>query len=210
MTAAPNSWPPIPSPSCSATALPLTPANCSAAGHPWCGSSSPPTHSTPLPDTNTAPDTKQAPGTERALGTDLWTGRPTLACAGATQTIRIDGNGSPLDVGREHRLYTKQQRTALAARDGGCMFPGCDRPPSWCECHHIMFWARDTGGTDLADGILLCRHHHLLLHNNGWEIHRHDTTYWLIPPPDIDHLRTPIRMHSRSRAHTELLRKRTG
>ena len=133
-----------------------------------------------------------------------------LACAGATQTIRIDGNGSPLDVGREQRLYTKQQRTALAARDGGCMFPGCDRPPSWCECHHIMFWARDTGRTDLADGILLCRHHHLLLHNNGWEIHRHDTTYWLIPPPDIDHLRTPIRMHSRSRALTELLGKRTG
>lgn len=133
-----------------------------------------------------------------------------LACAGATQTIRIDGNGSPLDVGREHRLYTKQQRTALAARDGGCMFPGCDRPPSWCECHHIMFWARDTGRTDLADGILLCRHHHLLLHNNGWEIYRHDSTYWLIPPPDIDHLRTPIRMHSRSRALTELLGKRTG
>jgi hypothetical protein len=73
-----------------------------------------------------------------------------------------------------------------------------------------MFWARDTGGTDLADGILLCRHHHLLLHNNGWEIHHHDTTYWLIPPPDVDHLRTPIRMHTRSRAVTELLGKRTG
>jgi hypothetical protein len=133
-----------------------------------------------------------------------------LACAGATQTIRLNGDGSPLDVGREHRLYTKQQRTALAARDGGCMFPNCDRPPSWCECHHIMFWTRDRGRTDLADGILLCRHHHLLLHNNGWEIHRHDTTYWLIPPLDIDHLRTPIRMHTRSRALTELLGKRTG
>ena len=68
----------------------------------------------------------------------------------------------------------------------------------------------DTCRTDLADGILLCRHHHLLLHNNGWEIRHHDTTYWLTPPLDVDHLRTPIRMHSRSCAHTELLGKRTG
>ena len=133
-----------------------------------------------------------------------------LACTGTTQTITLDPTGTPLDVGREHRLYTKQQRIALAARDGGCMFPDCDRPASWCECHHITHWARDTGRTDLADGILLCRHHHLLTHNNGWEIHRTGTDYWLTPPPGIDHRRTPIRMHSRSRALTELLNKRTG
>ncbi|MES2094529.1 MAG: DUF222 domain-containing protein [Actinomycetota bacterium] len=133
-----------------------------------------------------------------------------LACTGHTQTITLDPAGSPLNLGREHRLYTKQQRVALAARDGGCMFPDCDRPASWCECHHIAHWARDNGRTDLADGILLCRHHHLLIHNNQWEIRRHNTDYWLIPPPDIDHQRTPIRMHSRSRALTELLNKRTG
>jgi hypothetical protein len=133
-----------------------------------------------------------------------------LACAGRTQTITLDRDGSPLDVGREQRLYTKQQRTALAVRDGGCMFPDCDRPPSWCECHHITHWVRDHGRTDLADGILLCRHHHLLLHNNGWEIQRRDTEYWLIPPPGIDHLRTPIRIHTRSRALTELLGRRIG
>jgi uncharacterized membrane protein YgcG len=126
-----------------------------------------------------------------------------LACSGATQTIKLNRDGTPLDVGREQRLYTKQQRTALAIRDGGCMFPGCNRPPSWCECHHIMFWARDHGGTDLADGILLCRHHHLLLHNNGWEIRRDGTDYWLIPPPDIDRERKPIRMRSRNRALTD-------
>ena len=126
-----------------------------------------------------------------------------LACAGATQTIKLDRDGTPLDVGREQRLYTKQQRTALAIRDGGCMFPGCNRPPSWCECHHIMFWIRDHGRTDLADGILLCRHHHLLLHNNSWEIRRDGTEYWLIPPSDIDREHKPIRMRSRNRAVTE-------
>jgi hypothetical protein len=114
-------------------------------------------------------------------------------------------------VGREQRLYTTQQRTALAARHGGCMFPDCDRPASWFECHHILFWARNTDRTDiLADGTFLCRHHHLLLHNNGWEIRRNGTGYWLIPPPTIDHPRTPLRLHSHSRALTELLDKRTG
>ena len=93
------------------------------------------------------------------------------------------------------------------------MFPDCDRPASWFEYHHILFWARDTGRTDLADladGILLCRHHHLLLHTKGSEIRRDNTDYWLIPPPTIDHPRTPLRLHTRSRALTELLNKRTG
>jgi hypothetical protein len=75
-----------------------------------------------------------------------------LACTGHTQTVTLDSAGAPLDVGREHRLYTKQQRTALAVQDGGCRFPDCDRPASCCECHHISFWARDHGRTDLADG----------------------------------------------------------
>ena len=66
------------------------------------------------------------------------------------------------------------------------MCPDCDRPASWCEYHHILFWARDTGRTDLADAILLCRHHHLLLHTKGSEIRRDNTDYWLIPPPTID------------------------
>ena len=103
-------------------------------------------------------------------------------------------------MGREQRLYAKQQCTALAARHGGCVFPDCERPASWCECHHINHWARDTERTDLVDGILLCRHRHLLLHNNGWGIRR----------DDIDNLRTPIRMHSHSHALTELLDNRTG
>ena len=89
------------------------------------------------------------------------------------------------------------------------MFPDCDRPASWCKRHHIIFWARDHGRTDLADGILLCRHHHLL-HNNDWDSKRHGTNYWLIPHPTPTREREPIRMHSRSRAHTEPHQKRTG
>lgn len=123
-----------------------------------------------------------------------------LACADGLQTIPLDPHGQPLDVGREQRLYTPRQRVALAARDGGCRWVACDRPPSWTETHHIKHWVRDGGNTDVADGILLCRHHHLLLHNNHWEIARDGANYWLIPPPDIDAEQRPVPMPSRSPA----------
>lgn len=95
-----------------------------------------------------------------------------MLCAGTHTPILISSTGQPLDVGRSRRLFTARQRVALAARDGGCRWAGCERPPSWCEAHHIEPW-HSGGRTDVADGILLCRHHHLLVHNNGWRIERH-------------------------------------
>lgn len=123
-----------------------------------------------------------------------------LACAGSTIQIPFAG-GQPLDVGREHRLYTHRQRIALATRDGGCRWPGCDRPPSWTEAHHINHWARDGGRTDVADGILLCRYHHLLAHNNAWEITRDGAEYWLVPPPTVDAAQRAIAMPPRRPEH---------
>ncbi|MEP6843954.1 MAG: DUF222 domain-containing protein [Pseudolysinimonas sp.] len=110
-----------------------------------------------------------------------------LACVQGTIAVVFDEHGNPLDVGREQRLFTTRQRIALAERDAGCRWPGCDRPPSWCEAHHIEHWGRDGGRTDAADGLLLCKHHHLLLHDHHWEIERRGQAraeYWLIPPPD--------------------------
>lgn len=121
-----------------------------------------------------------------------------LSCTGATVDVRF-ADGQPLDVGREQRLYTRRQRIALATRDGGCRWPGCERPPSWTEAHHINHWARDGGRTDVADGILLCRHHHLLSHNNHWEIRREGAEYWLVPPSSIDPDRRRSAMPSRHR-----------
>lgn len=113
--------------------------------------------------------------------------------------------GDILDLGREQRLYSGTQRVALAVRDGGCLWPGCDRPPSWTEAHHIRHWARD-GRTDLADGVLLCRHHHLRLHNEGWQITRRDGRYRLDAPPGSG--RPPVPLASRSRAMREHLARR--
>lgn len=129
-------------------------------------------------------------------------------CDTGTVAITIDPHGQPIDVGREQRLFTHRQRIALAARDGGCMAPGCDRPPSWTEAHHIQHWKRDHGRTDIDNGILLCRHHHLLFHDHGWNITRHDNEYWLTPPSSIDPQRTPIRMPSKSPAFRDHQRAR--
>lgn len=130
-----------------------------------------------------------------------------LACADGVVPITFDAQGNPLDLGREQRLFTARQRVVLAARDGGCRFPGCDRPPSWTEAHHIDHWKRDQGRTDVDRGVLLCRHHHMLAHNNGWEITRDEADYWLIPPASIDPQRMPRPMPTKSAALRDLLRQ---
>jgi hypothetical protein len=110
-------------------------------------------------------------------------------------------------VGREQRLFTTRQRTALGVRDGGCRFPGCTKPPSWCEAHHVDHWLRDHGKTDIENGILLCRYHHMLIHTKGWEINRQPRnpggpgdpgggTYWLKPPKTLDPHQRSIQMPS--------------
>jgi hypothetical protein len=128
-----------------------------------------------------------------------------LACANGTRTALIDSIGNVLDLGREQRLYSANQRVALAIRDGGCRWMGCDRPPSWCEAHHIDHWARDGGRTDLDRGILLCRHHHLKLHREDWSITRRAGKFWLEPPPGSG--RVGALLDTKSRAIREHLNR---
>jgi hypothetical protein len=79
-------------------------------------------------------------------------------------------DGAVLDAGRTRRTINPAQRAALNVRDKGCVFDGCDRPPSWCQGHHIREWVRDHGPTDLDNLILLCHHHHHAVHEGGWTI----------------------------------------
>lgn len=104
-------------------------------------------------------------------------------CTVGSRSVIVDSCGNPLDVGREQRLFTAKQRIALAVRDGGCMFPECRVPASYCEAHHCDHWHEDLGLTDIDRGILLCRHHHMLLHNNGWKITREGLGRFMLHPP---------------------------
>ncbi|MFP7759671.1 DUF222 domain-containing protein [Marisediminicola sp. LYQ85] len=131
-------------------------------------------------------DTVSAPTIERAI------------CNTGVISVGFDRDGQCVNVGRDRRLFTERQRIGLTVRDGGCRFPGCERPPSYCEAHHINPWAGAEGRTDIADGILLCRRHHLLIHDNRWQVHRDRADYFLRPPPDVDPGRVFIPMPSRS------------
>ena len=118
-----------------------------------------------------------------------------LACDAGIIPILMGSDGQPLDIGRTTRTTPTGIRRALIARDRGCAFPGCDRPPSWCDAHHIIFWA-DGGPTAICNLCLLCGHHHDTIHHHGWTIVMRDGQPWFIPPPWIDPTQTP-RLNSR-------------
>ncbi|MEO5921869.1 MAG: DUF222 domain-containing protein, partial [Pseudolysinimonas sp.] len=130
------------------------------------------------------------------------------ACADGYLPILFDDCGCALDLGRTQRLFSERQRVVLAAVWGGCAIPGCDRPPSWTEAHHADEWERHNGPTDVSNGVLLCRHHHMMVHNNGWRIRRRGIEFWLEPPPGDALKRGPVKLESknpvRRRAGAEL------
>ena len=80
-----------------------------------------------------------------------------LACDADIATVLVKGGSEILDLGRTQRVVSDAQYKALVIRDGGCRFPGCDRPPGWTQAHHIVQWP-DGGLTDLDNLVLLCLH----------------------------------------------------
>lgn len=135
---------------------------------------------------------------QRGSGAAVVEGQPTgvsigtvhrIICQGGVVPIQFDDEGQAVNVGRTQRLFTERQRIGIAARDGGCLIPGCDRPPSWTEAHHIDEWDAHRGRTDLADGVSLCRHHHMWVHDGGRRVVREGGRYRLHergrPPVDL-------------------------
>jgi hypothetical protein len=92
----------------------------------------------------------------------------------------------PLEAGRASRVVQPAQRTALAVRDGGCVFPGCGRPLAWCEAHHLRHWLHG-GRTDLANLALVCRAHHRAVHEGGWRLARGPDGRLTATPPHRRH-----------------------
>jgi hypothetical protein len=110
---------------------------------------------------------------------DIW------GCDPAVWAVVLDHMGIPVDVGSSSRLATIAQRRAIAVRDGGCTFPGCDAPIDWCDHHHVVDW-RKGGPTDLSNLVALCRHHHGVTHRNGWTMTLDDdqVPHWTSPGGD--------------------------
>ncbi len=83
---------------------------------------------------------------------------------------RVVRSGSAvLDYGRRQRLVSAALFRAVALRDGGCRFPGCDRPVRFSDAHHVVHW-RQGGRTSIDNLCLLCVHHHHLIHEPGWNV----------------------------------------
>jgi hypothetical protein len=89
-----------------------------------------------------------------------------LACDASIMRVVMSGTSQPLDVGRRTPVIPPSMRRAVMVRDRHCRFPGCDRPQTWCDAHHVVHWA-DGGPTALPNLLLLCRRHHRLIHQPG-------------------------------------------
>jgi hypothetical protein len=105
-----------------------------------------------------------------------------IACDAAVTRVITDGRSQPLDVGRRTRTIPAAIRTALLVRDGGCVFPTCDKPPQWSDAHHLTHWA-DGGPTSLENLALLCRRHHRLVHEGNWKLARGIDNQWAATSP---------------------------
>ncbi|NMM22402.1 MAG: DUF222 domain-containing protein [Phycicoccus sp.] len=101
-----------------------------------------------------------------------------LACDASIIPMVLGSESQPLDVGRTKRLVTPALLAALWARDKGCTFPGCGRPPQWTDAHHVKHWI-DGGTTSLLNLALLCGYHHTFVHQRDLTatVTAHDVTW---------------------------------
>jgi Domain of unknown function (DUF222)/HNH endonuclease len=91
------------------------------------------------------------------------------ACDADAYRAVVAAGGEVLDVGRQTSRWPVPIRRAITIRDQGCVFPGCDRPPSWTDIHHCTPW-HEGGATSVDNGALLCRRHHTFIHRNHWQV----------------------------------------
>src|SRR3954453_10207329 len=126
---------------------------------------------------------RPAPPSARG-GPASWPATPpsSPSCSGAAS--------EPLDIGRASRVIPPGLRRARITRDRGCSFPACRRPPRSADAHHIRHWA-DGGPTALNILVLLCEHHHDVIHHTDWQVTIEGGRPVFTPPPWLDPMRRP-------------------
>lgn len=116
-----------------------------------------------------------------------------IMCDEGFRTLVLGDEGEALWLGTKQRVFTPQQKLAIAARDETCAWVDCDAPADWCEVHHVTYY-RDGGPTDIDNGILLCSAHHHMLHAQNWSIQMCEGVPYLYPPAFLNRTGEPIRL----------------
>ncbi len=134
-----------------------------------------------------------------------------LGCSAVFEKVLLAPSGAVLQLGRAARFASPAQRRALAARDGGCVVPGCERPPNQCDAHHVDGWALG-GRTDVDRMALLCGPHHTATHAGVYELVVRGGVPWVRLPASIDPrrplLRNQVHVHARlARTLGEVVRR---
>lgn len=111
-----------------------------------------------------------------------------FACDCSVTRVLLGSESAVIDVGRSRRTVSGPARRALAARDGHCRWPGCDRHAQQSAAHHLVHWLHG-GSTDLDNLILLCHRHHRMVHEGRWQLVRSDDGRMLTIPPVTEYQR---------------------
>jgi Domain of unknown function (DUF222)/HNH endonuclease len=115
-----------------------------------------------------------APGAEMDLSVPISSvAVQRMACDCSVTRVLLSEDSMVIDVGRSKRLVDGALRKALAVRDKHCQWPECERPASWCDGHHLVHWIAG-GETNLDNCVLLCKRHHRMVHEGGWQLVRAD------------------------------------
>jgi len=107
-----------------------------------------------------------------------------IACDCAITRHVFESGSVLVDLGREKRVVSPKLRKTLESRDKHCRWPGCTRPASWCEAHHVVSWVRG-GATNQSNLLLLCNRHHMQVHEGRWQL-------FVYPDGGIKVLRPPL------------------
>ncbi len=126
-----------------------------------------------------------------------------LGCSAVFERVLLAPDGAVVNLGRTVRLATSGQRRALAARDKGCIIPGCNRPAKQCDAHHLIAWAQG-GRTDLDNLALLCGPHHTAVHAGVYNLVMIAGVPWVRMPALVD----PARPLQRNTLHHDTARAR--
>jgi hypothetical protein len=113
-----------------------------------------------------------------------------LACDAHVLPAVMSGDSKPLDIASPGYVVPAHMRRGLVLRDRGCAFPGCAKPASACDSHHILEWLRG-GLTELGNLVLLCSHHHRLIHRSEWTVKLVNDWAYFTPPAYVDPQQQP-------------------